>query len=379
MLVALVKPLHAGAVGDNILSFFFFAGLFIFLTLLILEIWKHYIPETPRSAVILGIAFVGLLNPIPFALLDSLIYEAAIASGQFFLIGGIYWLVIAFRKPSVPKLVLAGIFWALAVASRNILAVPVAFLGLVVLLWAIKTQRAKAFGLVLAVGLPIALGVVGLVWYNFVRFGSFTEFGLRYQFTSFPLHDQFDETFSAAYIPPNLFKILFNPVEQRDSFPFIRATRWAGPDWLEWDYPEFYLLWAEGITGIFVGSPFVIFAFLAGVRRKKELDWILLSLAGSVLLTFATLQFFFYTVMRYHLDFLPALSLLAAIGFWNGLNLLRTRPVAKWSFAALGGALFVYGLVISFLLTISSHLNRFEEFNPDLLEQMRWLFNGIFK
>ncbi|MEW6402157.1 MAG: hypothetical protein AB1649_10175 [Chloroflexota bacterium] len=379
LLVALVKPFYAGEVGDNILSFFFFTGIFIFLTLLILEIWKNYMAETPRWAVLLGIAFVALMNPIPFALLDSMIYEAAIGGGQFFFVGGLYWVITSFRRPSAIRLALAGVFFGLAVATRNVLLIPVAFLGLVVLIWAIKSHRHQAIRFVLAAGLPIALIGVGMAWYNYVRFGSISEFGLRYQFTSFPLHDQIDETFSAAYIPPNLFKILLNPMERRDSFPFVRTTRWAGPSWLEWDYPEFYLLYAEGITGLLFGSPFVIFAVAAGIRRKKEMNWILLSLAGSAFLAFAVLQFFFYTVMRYHLDFLPALALLALIGFWNGLNLLRTRPVLKWLQAGFGFVLFAYGLSVSYLLTISSHLHRFEAHNPDLLEQMRWLFNGIFK
>ncbi len=379
LLIALVRMFYTGVIGDNILSFFFFTGIFVFLTLLIFEIWKNYLPETPPWAVLLGIAFIALINPIPFALLDSMIYEAAIAGGQFFFVGGLYWLFTAFRRPSILRFILAGLFFGLAVACRNIIALPVGFLGLVILIWAIKTQRAKALRYILAAGLPIALIGISLGWYNYIRFGTITEFGLRYQFTSFPLYEDMDQTFSAAYVPPNLFKILLNPVEKRDSFPFIRATRWAGPHWLEWDYPDFYLLYAEGITGILVGSPFVIFALLAGVRRKKDFDWILLSLAGSAFLAFAVLQFFFYTVMRYHLDFLPALSLLAVIGFWQGLNLLQTRPLWKWLFGGLGIALFIYGSGISFLLTISSHLHRFEMYNPDLLEQMRWLFNGLFK
>jgi hypothetical protein len=329
--------------------------------------------------VVFSIAFIGLVNPIPFGLLDALIYEAAIAGEQFFFVGGLYWLFTGFRRASIPRFILAGLFFGLAVACRNVIALPVAFLGAVILLWAIKTQRAKAFRFIFAAGLPIVLIAIGLAWYNYVRFDSITEFGLRFQFTSFPLHDQFNETFSAAYIPPNLFKILLNPVERRNTFPFIRAARWAGPHWLEWDYPDFYLLWAEGITGILVGSPFVIFALLAGLRRKKEMNWILLPLAGSAFIAFSVLQFFFYTVMRYHLDFLPALGILAVIGFWQGLNLLKTRPIAKWSFALLGILLVGYGLGIGFLLTVSSHLHRYETYNPQLLEQMRWLFNGIFK
>jgi hypothetical protein len=248
-----------------------------------------------------------------------------------------------------------------------------------VLFWGTKTQRPWAFRLVIVFALPLALGAVGYAWYNHARFDSITEFGLRYQLNSFNIHDSADETFSIAYVPPNLFKTLINPLEARDSFPFIRATRGLGSGGFERFLPDFYLFHAEGTTGMLVGSPFLIFAVLAGFRRREETRWILCSLTGAALLIFLTLQLFFYTAMRYLLDLLPALCILTAIGFWRGLDLLKSRPWARWAYILTGVALWIYGFAISFLLTISSHLHRFEEFNPGLLEQMRWTFNGIFK
>ncbi len=379
LLLALIKRFYTNQIGDNILTLVFFVGMLIFLSLLILGLWKGYFPETPRWAVLLSIPFVGLINPIPFALLDSQVYEAAIASGQFFFIGGLYWLFTTFNQPSIPRLTLASIFFALAVGSRNTLILPVGFLALIVLIWVIKAQRARAFTLILAFALPLFLGAVSYGWYNFARFGSVTEFGFRYQLNSFNIFDSVNQVFSITYVPPNLFKTLLNPFERRDSFPFIRATRGFGPAWFESFLPEFYLYYAEGTTGILVGSPFVIFALLAGLRKKENLNWILISLTGSTLLILLTLQVFFYTAMRYLLDLIPALSLLAVIGFWNGLYRLQTRPAVRWAFATLGTALCLYGFAISFLLTISSHLPRFRTYNLDLLQQLTSTFNNLFK
>jgi hypothetical protein len=377
--LALIKPIYSKVVGDNILTFLYFVGTFIFLAILILHLHKNYFPEAPPWSVLLGITFVGLVNPIPFALLDAHMYEVAIGGGQFFFVGGLYWLFRAFGKPSAWWLALAGTFFALAVGSRNILALPVAFLALVVLIWVIKTQRSQSFKFILAIFMPLILGAVSYAWYNYARFGDITEFGFRYQLTSFNLYENIDETFSLSYIPPNLFKTLVNPLERRDAFPFIRAIRWIGPTWLDDSMSQFYLYYAEAVTGLLVGSPFVIFAFLAGLRKKKGFDWIFISLAGSTLLIFFTLQVFFYTVMRYHIDLLPALSILAVIGFWQGLHWLEQRPVARISFALLGIILMAYSFVISFLLTISSHLQRFQTHNPDLLEKLNWTFNRIIK
>ena len=319
LLLSLTKPFYANEIGDNILTFVFTAGTFLFLAFLILELWKNYYPETPRWAILLGIAFTGLVNPTLFILLDARIYEAAIVSGQFFLIGGLYWLFTAFNRPSIARLSLAGIFFAFAVGSRTTLILPIAFLALITLIWAIKSQRAKAFTFILTIALPLLLGAVSYAWYNYARFGSVTEFGLRYQLTAYNLYESIDKTFSFAYIPPNLFKTLFNPFERRsNSFPFIWPTRRVASllgSEMSLSCMDCYM---EYITGIFIGSPFVIFAFIAGFRTKKDSQWISISLAGSILLTFIAQQSFFFTTMRYLLDLAPMLSLLAVIGFWQG-------------------------------------------------------------
>ena len=382
LLLSLIKPFYAPDLGDNIPTFIFTTGTFLFLALLILELWKNYYPETPRWAILLGIAFTGLVNPMLFVLLDARIYEAAIVSGQFFLVGGLYWLFTAFNRPSIARLSLAGIFFAFAVGSRMTLILPIAFLTFITLIWAIKSQRAKAFTFILAITLPLLLGAVGYACYNYARFDSVTEFGFRYALTTYNLYESIDETFSFAYIPPNLFKTLLNPFESRNnSFPFIWPTRPIGlPPWLEGNYPKFYSSQlAEYITGILIGSPFVIFALIAGFRQKKDIQWIFISLAGSTLLIFLAMQFFFFTTMRYLLDLAPMLSLLAVIGFWQGLYLLQGHRVARFSLTILGIGLCVYTFFVSFLLTISAHWKEFRALNPVLLKQLIWIFNGLFK
>jgi len=378
LMLALIKPFYQQEVGDKILAFVFVVGTFILMALLILELWKRHFSEIPRWAVLLGIAFVGLVCPMPYILVEGRIYEAAIISGQFFLIGGLYWLVTAFDRPAHFKLALAGLCLALAVGSRTTVIPSVAFLSLIVLVWALKSQRPKAFSFITAFALPLVIGAVAYGWYNLARFDSVTEFGLRYQLTSYNLYESLDETFSPAYIPPNLYKTLFNTLETRKSFPYLFPTRWQGPDWLERDYPNFYLLLAEGITGIFISSPFMAFAFLAGLNKNKNLQWIILSLAGSSFLAFITLQTFFFTAMRYLLDLIPALSLLAVIGFWQGLVSLKRHAAARYSLAALGIGLSAYSMGMSILLSVSGNLELFKLFNPDLLKRLTWTFNFIF-
>lgn len=379
LLLTIVKLFYSTPIGDNILTFMFMAGLLIFQILLILDLWKIFFQEIPAWIMVLSISFTGLINPILYMLLEPRIYEASVVSGQFFFIGGLFWLFRAFNKPSVTLLVLAGSFFAFAVGSRTTLLIPIAFLAFIALIWAARTHPAQAVKFITALALPLALGAVGYAWYNYARFDSFTEFGLSYQLTQTDIHETLDESFSIAYVPPNLFKLLVNPFETRETFPFIKATRWGGPAWYESYNPKIYDYYAEEITGVLIGSPFLIFMFLAATSRQKNIRWITASLTGSSLLLFFTLLLFFYLTMRYLLDLLPALSLLACIGFWQGFLHFQTKRTAKYLYTISGAAAWAYTIVISFIICYSSNLHRIRIYNPELIQKITWAFNQAYK
>ncbi len=379
LLLAIVKPFYSTPVPDNILTFIFMVGLLFFQILLILEIWKNYFQETPLWAILLSISFIGLINPSLYVLLEPRIYEAAVISGQLFFIGGLYWLFSAFNKPSVMKLVLAGSFFAFSVGSRTTMLIPIAFLALIALIWAVRTYPAQALKFVIALALPLALGGASYAWYNYLRFDSFTEFGLGYQLTQTDIHETLGETFSIAYAPPNLFKLLVNPFEAKETFPFIKATRWGGPAWYESYNPQIYDYFAEEITGILIASPFLVFVFFAAASKQKNIGWITASLTGASLLLFITLLIFFYLTMRYLLDLLPALSLLTCIGFWQGLQLYQTRRTARILYTMTGTGLWAYTVFISFIICYSSNTHRIKIYNPELIQNITWAFNHLVK
>ena len=378
LLLAIVKFFYSLEIGDKPITFAFTAGIFIFAVLLIIRIWKVHFNEAPRWAVLLGVAFLGLVNPILFILLEARIYEGAIMAGQFFIVGGLFCLYTSFNKPSIWRLAFAGLFFALAVGSRTTLVPSVAILAFILMIWAFRTQKTKAWTYILAFGTPLFIGAVMYMSYNYARFGSITEFGFRYQLTSYNLYKSMGETYSPVYILPNLYKTLFNSVEQRITFPYYFPTRWDGPNWLEKDYPKFYLLLSESITGIFIASPFVIFAFLAALNKSKDFRWILLSITGAFFMAFATMQIFFFTAMRYLLDFIPALALLSVIGFWQGLKTFKTQPVIRFAISISGIILGVYSISMSLLLPISGRLESYRVFNPGLLEKMTCVINTLF-
>ncbi len=367
-LLALVKFVFTREIGDNILTFLFLAGTFIFLVLIIYDVWKNYFPEIPPFIILASIILAGTVNPLPFVLIEARIYEAAIVSGQFFFIGGLYFLFGSFRNPTTSKLILTGIFFTLATGSRTPLALPIAFLLVVFFAWTHQNQKEKLLPFLASIGAPLLIGASAYVGYNYARFGSITEFGYTYQLTGFNINTHIKDTFSLAYIPPNLFKILLNPLEFKDGFPFIKPVLWGGPaSWLVNYSPKIYYYLSEGTTGLLVASPFLLFAFL---RKRRELFWISTSLTGSTLLLFIITQIFFYTTMRYLLDLVPALTLLALLGLWSGFDSLKSKKL----FAILAATLWAYTIVIGVLLPFSSNVKRFREFNPEFIQHITTLF-----
>lgn len=372
LLLTLPKLFYAGQINDRIITFLAGITFFIFCASLIYNLWKDHFESTPMWAMLTAIAFVGLANPILYILAEARIYEAAIMAGQTFLMGGLFWLYLSYKKNSSIYFALTGIFFAFAIGSRTTLLPAVGAIALIVLIWIIKTKQKQFWLLLFSFTLPLIIGGVTYAWYNYVRFGSITEFGLRYQLTSYNLSEKLDETFSPAYILPNTYKTLFNTLEQRVTFPYVFPTRWDGPAWIEEKtYPPFYLLLAESITGIFIATPFVFFAFFA--KPKKNKQWIFISLLVACAMTFAITQLFFFTTMRYLLDFTPMLSILAIIGFWQIIEIQKWQYLLR-PFALL---LFVYSISLSFILPLSGKIETYRAYNPDLLIKLTQLFNQL--
>ena len=370
-----LKFFYKEDLGDKLLSLLFLTGTLFFLNLTILDLWRKYFSHRSHWAVLAAVAFAGLVNPMPFVMVEGRIYEAAIIAAQFFLVGGFYFLLSAFHRPNTLQLALSSLFFAFAVGSRTPLAPGIGLIAIVVLIWAVQTQRPRMISLLAAFALPLAIAALMYASYNYARFGSWTEFGFRYQLTSYNLYNDLDQTLSIAYAPPNLYKTLLNPLERREAFPYIFPTRWAGPDWLSHYQPGMYLTITENITGIFVSSPFVLLALLSLFQKRGDLRWILLALALGTLGFFIILQTYFFIAMRYLLDVIPTLTLLTIIGFWHGLDLFKNKKI----YTFIATLFLIHTIAFSLLISFSGNLELFKIHNPELVQQLTWIFNSIFK
>jgi hypothetical protein len=397
LFLLVIRFLGIRAIGDHYLVFGFILGMFIFQSWMIIKIWGRFFKSIPIWMMSLCILFCGLVSPMPWILTEARVYEAASASGQFFFLVGLYFIVIALDRESVSvgQLAIAGISWALAIGSRVTQIVPISFVVLMIEFWAFRTYsqtklRSKVILPLIAVGLPLLLGMAILGWYNWARFDSAFETGFYYELAGSFLQKYSHVLFSPLYLLPNLYNYLVMPPKIKMTFPFLQPV--AGYGAAKFYFIHLPQIYHEGgMTGILFSAPFVLFAgipVLSLLFRKRDSNgqvdqgndaflfkWLIISLLGAFLFGFAPIVIYFFVETRFLTDFMPSLVLLSIIGFWQGYNFMRHKPALHKLYVAVGIILIITSIVISVLLAFSAHAEQFQEFNPILWNQLIRLFS----
>lgn len=370
-LLAVVQPFLPGRIGEFVLLFLFMCGIFLAQYLLIMHLRERFFSRIPRWIVVLSIFLAGFANPALWMLAQPKIYETAIAGAQFFFFAGLVSAVLALDRESPTRwgLALAGSLWALAVSTRSVALFPVVFMTVMVTCQLYKTYRSSLLRFMerlLPLGIPLLLGALGFAWYNWARFGSFLETGFTYQLAAPYLQQHMHELFMPSYVVQNLYNYVLNPFTVHPSFPFLSAIRGKLEAVSPWPaLPDFYT--AQAVTGFLVAVPFLIFAALpvtlfAKQRRAStpsesgtalSLDWIIISLVGSFLLPFLSLLAFFWAAMRYAEDFMPPLTVLSIIGFWQGYHHLSPVSGRGKIYVTLGVILSLISIGSAILLALS--------------------------
>jgi hypothetical protein len=362
-----------GTIGDQYLVFLSVGGISVCQSLLLIKVWQRFFPLLSGWIVAASILSVNLTAPWTAILKGASIYEAAICVGQFLFIAGILAAFDALgvrSTPSLWRLFLAGMLWSAALASRFTLLLPIAFMAVMVVFALIfgqsKVHRRYALILpVMSLGLPLALGLGALGWYNWARFGSPFETGFTYQLAG-PLQRHRDEWFSATYVAQNIYNYFGNKPAAQGHFPYL-----AFEDGKSKPVRSFIVLSkiysAEKVTGILYTAPFVLFAVAPAILslapipwrrsaddREFHLRWMAGALYGSFLLACITLLAFFWAAERYVVDFLPPLLLSSVFGFWQLLRRFGQQPVWRTVLPAFGICLMVGSIIVSNLLTLGT-------------------------
>ena len=376
-----IKAIYHEKIWDYDIAFIAIAGLFLICMLLLIDLQKKFFPKLPIWLLGSGILLVGFAAPIPLMLNQPAIYEASIASGQLFLVGGIYCIYKAFSKITLStwKLIITAAFWTLAVGSRITLVFPIFILWILSCYWLINYSRQspnslKLLSQLVAFGLPLAIGLSALGWYNWARFGSVLEFGLRYQLTGRNLNKLSGLTFLPSYIPTNIYNYFFNPFRFLPRFPFLGIRGGTDTMFINRGAPTIYR--SEPVMGLVYDFPFAIFALIPviaairGFSKKKSmgmdddgktherlLNWMVLSLTGSTLISMMVLLAFFDSSMRYIADVSPSLAVLSILGFWYGYRMTE-NSWRKKLIIILGCGLSFVSILVSILLTLSNFVNK---------------------
>ena len=205
------KDLFAGRIGDQYLVFLFTAGIFLIQSFLLITIRSRFFTDAPPWTLVPVILAAGLMNPMGWVLSTPSVYNAAIAARQFLFLAGLFATFSAFAVGGVsaPKLALAGFLWAVALGSRITLILPIAFMVLISLIGVAFDFRPPAAFLWLrpasALLITLAIGLGSLCWYNWARFGSPFETGIKYQLAGVPLQAYGGQISSPSFTAQNLY------------------------------------------------------------------------------------------------------------------------------------------------------------------------------
>jgi hypothetical protein len=357
---------------------------------------KRLFEHIPFGLVILAVLVLAFGNPTPFMIATPGIYEAAIAGGQAFLVlGTLFACDAVFKREaglySRRRQLLAGIAFALGMATRVSIGPPVALIAL----WTALSLRHGKAGLswrgVLAalvrIAAPVAVVTAGLLAYNKARFGAWLDFGTRTQLSTMRLN------IARVYVLPNLWSYFFRPLAVTCEFPFVTTvpSERGFPAWMR--LPPGY--WTpEPLAGLLPASPagwlvpvaLVFAGHLVWSRwRGRKLEdarptmasqqrttlWFVASALSLALITALPIAGQFIATMRYTADASAGTALLVIWGGWSlyaqaGERIWQRRAVALGLVVLAGGT-----VVIGLLLGTQGYDDMFRNRNPALFEMLR--------
>jgi hypothetical protein len=390
------RVISGGGVGDDILTLLFVASTLLATGASALYLWKTAFRSGGFLVLLPPILAILFSAPALWLATRPAVYEAAIASGQAFLILGFFLLLPTFIGERAPKwrMALGGLCLALAVGSRVNLLPAAVFLVVAASLveWtASRKMQLPGYRRLLALMGPFLM--VGMVWagYNQARFGSVLENGHSYQLGRVAGVKSVFGILSLGNVVPNLFNYLLNGIQTLPVFPYLKATWGAYYIWPAHYYaPQGY--YTEQISGLLWAVPFIWLVVIWGGRKLGRrfsgsnasvtmalpdslaslgaTQWVLV---GTCILLFLPLLTFRTASMRYQFDVMPSLLILTSIGFW-ALHDRRLKEGSKGSpLLELAFALAIATVLEGVLLAMTGFGSRFEHLNPALFQQLtRW-------
>lgn len=292
----------------------FCTAAFLAGSVLLIQARKRYFPSLGVATDCGSLIAMGLTAMIPVLLRRTQIYEVAISAAYLFFILSLLCLFQALHaRQGLAWLSVASLCYGLAIASRATYVFGAACLLVPVWMRApgegpIGAGKGVLFRACAAI-VPVGLVVMGLLFYNELRFGNPFEFGQRLTLSG--VKEMGRTHFSLSYVGFNCRAYLFAPANLSPYFPFVRVVSLTGKPAAHLGFEDPY--------GIFPNIPFVLLAFLAPLAcsGRPRLAAIVLAAFVAFLAVSAVVFSFEFASNRYMVDFLPGLIVLAVIGSWG--------------------------------------------------------------
>ena len=294
---------------------------------MLVGLWRRYFAEVSVAVVAVGVLALGLATFIPSLLARCEVGEVPISCGYMLTMLALAAIWKALHQPSQRGwwLAAASLAYGLAVGAR-----PPLLFGAVILLVPVAQawrERQRIWLSLAAATVPITLIGLGLMLYNVQRFDDPLEFGIRHQMTVRSLNHE--QLFGLRYLWLDLRAYFLEPAHWSGHFPFVHR--------------------AGDAFGVLTNIPLAWLALavpLAWQGRAGPAGSVLRGFVIAVALRFGmcalTLGLYYFGALRYEVDFLPALVLLAVIGILSLERALACQP--RWRRVARWG----YGLLLAF-------------------------------
>ena len=187
---------------------------------------------------------------------------------------------------------------------------------------------------IVAIVLPYLIVAAGLMYYNFIRFGSVMDFGANYNLTT---NDMTRRGLELGRLPDGIFMYLFQPVSLKLRFPFAEVTafysNYLGQAIRDWTFGGAF--WTHAVLFSLIGI-----AVVKKELQQKRLFGLTMISLGMALLVVAADTEMAGILNRYRTDFLWLLMLPAVIVLFQMLEHWQGRRAYTWlvAFVLLAGA-----------------------------------------
>ncbi len=314
---------------------------------------RRFFPEAPALAVIAVTAGFGLASGIPAMLSRPDVWEVPITCGFALIMLSLValWRALHESRHRTWALAAASLAYGLAVGARpSLLFGAVILLVPVGLAWARRRDPASPAGdwrrLLPAAVIPIGGIGLGLAYYNYLRFGSPTEFGQTFQLAG---ERQDINHFGLGHLGFNLRAYFFAWGDWTTAFPYFQQPELPpmppGHGGVE---RPFALLTNSPLAWLALAVPLAWRARADDDRRN--LRAFLAAVAVMFLSATLVMGLFYGTCQRYEIEFAPALFLLAAFGALALDRALSGRPGLR-RFSRAGSAVLLVASLAGNLLT----------------------------